>query len=64
MVIRDIDFEGGANINGELLTYLRFADDIVFSAETTDQLQVRLTWAEQSKFGLMINWIKTKFMHF
>ncbi len=64
MVLRDIDWDGGININGELLNHLRFADDIVLIAKTTSELQAMLTKLNtQSKaVGLQLNRMKTKFM--
>uniref|UniRef100_A0A8C9S512 ribonuclease H n=1 Tax=Scleropages formosus TaxID=113540 RepID=A0A8C9S512_SCLFO len=63
-IFRDIDWKGGVNINGELLTHLRFADDIVLVAETTDLLQTMLTELDirSSRVGLKMNRMKTKFM--
>lgn len=52
------------NIDGELLTHLRFTDDIVLIAETTDQLQTMLTEhdSKSSAIGLRMNHMKTKYV--
>ncbi|XP_029106244.1 actin-like [Scleropages formosus] len=63
-IFRDIDWKGGVNINGELLTHLRFAEDIVLVAKTTDLLQTMLTELDirSLRVGLKMNRMKTKFM--
>lgn len=52
----------GLNINGERLSHLRFADDIVLFAETKEHLQVMLIDLEREsrKVGLTMNASKTK----
>lgn len=52
----------GLNINGERLSHLRFADDIVLFAETREQLQVMILDLEREsrKVGLTMNTSKTK----
>ena len=42
-IIRDIDWQRGIKINGELLAHLRFADDTLLFAETAEKLQAMLT---------------------
>ncbi|KHN86200.1 Putative uncharacterized transposon-derived protein F52C9.6, partial [Toxocara canis] len=63
-VIREIDWEGGININGEYLNHLRFADDIVLIASTNNELQAILTKfsTHSAAVGLKLNRMKTKFM--
>ncbi len=64
MVIRDINWEGGVRINGEILNHLRFADDIVLIAQSTNELQAMLTKLNihSAAVGLKLNRMKTKFM--
>lgn len=54
----------GININGEYISHLRFADDIVILAETLQDLQEMVSsLAESSKhIGLRMNLDKTKIM--
>ncbi|PZC78089.1 hypothetical protein B5X24_HaOG202624 [Helicoverpa armigera] len=54
----------GLNINGENLTHLRFADDIIILARSKDQLQYMITDLdrESRKVGLTMNTSKTKAM--
>lgn len=54
----------GININGEYLSNLRFADDIVLIAVDLDQAQIMLQQLneEASKVGLKMNLSKTKIM--
>lgn len=62
MNIEDQSF--GININGERLTHLRFADDIVILAENHEDIQAMLTKldTESQKVGLYMNPTKTKVM--
>ena len=61
---RKIDWDGGVLINGERLTHLRFADDIVLVAESIEQLQTMLNTLDRRGLavGLKINRTKTKYM--
>ena len=54
----------GININGEYLSHLRFADDIILIAADLDQAQIMLEQLneESSKVGLKMNLSKTKIM--
>ena len=54
----------GINVNGQYLSHLRFADDIVLIAVDLDQAQVMLQQLndESSKIGLKMNLSKTKIM--
>ena len=65
MIIQDTDWEGGININGELLTNTWFTDDIMIIAETTNQLQVIVNELNKQSFdfGPKINRIKNWFTH-
>ncbi|KAG6926619.1 hypothetical protein G0U57_011657, partial [Chelydra serpentina] len=64
MVMNKINWRSGVNINGERLSHLRFADDIVLIAETTNQLQSMLRRLDKksSQVGLKMNRCKTKYM--
>ena len=65
-VFRKLSWEGkGLNINGEHLNHLRFADDIVLIANSSQELQSLITeLAEASlEVGLKINLSKTKVMY-
>jgi hypothetical protein len=64
-VFKKLDWSNkGININGEYLSHLRFADDIVLMAADLDQAQVMLQQLneESSKVGLKMNLSKTKVM--
>ncbi|PZC79969.1 hypothetical protein B5X24_HaOG215559 [Helicoverpa armigera] len=64
-VFRKLDWnQYGLNINGELLSHLRFADDIILFAKTKDHLQSMLKdlETESNKVGLTMNVTKTKAM--
>jgi hypothetical protein len=54
----------GININGEYISHLRFADDIVIMAETLQDLQLMLNELADSfvRIGLRENLDKTKVM--
>ena len=59
------DWKGfGININGEYLTHLRFADDIVLMAETLEDLNTMLEDLSNAsqRVGLKMNMDKTKVM--
>lgn len=64
-VFRKLDWsKNGLNINGEKLTHLRFADDIVVFANTSEELQkmlIELNTASK-EVGLSMNIQKTKAM--
>ncbi|EPB75288.1 hypothetical protein ANCCEY_05629 [Ancylostoma ceylanicum] len=64
MVIRKLNLEKGINIDGEHLTHLRFADDLVLPGEDADTVQkmLRELEIEGRKVGLKINRLKTKIM--
>uniref|UniRef100_A0A0L8GWC2 Reverse transcriptase domain-containing protein n=1 Tax=Octopus bimaculoides TaxID=37653 RepID=A0A0L8GWC2_OCTBM len=64
MVIQDMNWNGSIRINGELLTHLRFADDIVLIAESIHQLQSMLDELDfrGSAISLKINCTKTKYV--
>ncbi|XP_014768500.1 uncharacterized protein LOC106867945 [Octopus bimaculoides] len=53
MVITNISWTGGVDINGEQLKHLRLVDDTVLITETTDQLQPTLT--ELSIYSLVVS---------
>jgi hypothetical protein len=60
-----LDWRGfGININGEYMTHLRFADDIVVMAETLEDLSRMLEDLNRvsQQVGLKINMDKTKIM--
>ncbi|KAJ2948735.1 hypothetical protein O0L34_g7995 [Tuta absoluta] len=64
-VFRDIDWNNsGLNINSEKLTHLRFADDIVIFASTSEELQQMLGDLDiaSKSVGLEMNKEKTKAM--
>jgi hypothetical protein len=64
-VFRNLDWRsGGININGEKISHLKFADDIVLIAETLADLKKRLNELNQVsvKIGLRMNMDKTKIM--
>ena len=63
MVTSDFNSEGRVNINSELLTHRRFANDIVLITETTNQSQAMLTELNNrsSAVSLKMNHMKTKF---
>lgn len=56
--------EKGININGEFLSNLRFADDIILFSETATQLQemVNELYTVSYEIGLELNITKTKVM--
>lgn len=56
--------EMGIKVDGEFLSHLRFADDIVITADSIDQAQSMLTslHAACKDVGLKINFAKTQFM--
>ncbi|KAL0902204.1 hypothetical protein ABMA27_000129 [Loxostege sticticalis] len=60
-----LDWSGlGININGEYITHLRFADDIVVMAETLEDLGTMLDGLSRAsqQVGLKMNMDKTKIM--
>jgi hypothetical protein len=60
-----LDWRGyGININGEYMTHLRFADDIVVMAETLEDLSTMLEVLNRvsQQMGLKMNMDKTKIM--
>lgn len=64
-VFRNINWENcGLTINGETLSHLRFADDIILFAPSIEQLQdmVHKLQKESIKVGLTVNTEKTKAM--
>jgi len=64
-IIRKLDWEEkGININGERLSHLRFADDIVIFSENPDDLESMLQDLNSgsNQVGLKINMKKTKTM--
>ncbi|KAG6940027.1 hypothetical protein G0U57_019731 [Chelydra serpentina] len=64
MVMNKINWRSGVNINGERLSHLRFADDTVLIAKSTNQLQSMLRRLDKksSQVGLKMNRCKTKYM--
>ncbi|MFH4980410.1 hypothetical protein AB6A40_007119 [Gnathostoma spinigerum] len=64
MVFRNINWSGGVNIDGEWVTHLRLADDIVLvSCDTTEAEKMLHELDQQGKtVGLKINVAKTKLM--
>ncbi|KAL0850907.1 hypothetical protein ABMA28_006816 [Loxostege sticticalis] len=64
-VFKLLDWSGlGININGEYITHLRFADDIVVMAETLEDLGTMLDGLSRvsQQVGLKMNMDKTKIM--
>jgi hypothetical protein len=64
-VFRRVNLEGkGININGEYLSHLRFADDIVLISHSASELEnmIEALHAESLKIGLKMNMKKTKVM--
>ena len=63
-IFRRMETETGIKINGELLSNLRFADDIILFAENEEQLERMLNDlnTEGKKDGMKINKKKTKIM--
>ena len=62
-IFRRIDVEAGININGERLSNLRFADDIILFAKSEEQLEEILEKLnEERKDGMKINISKTKIL--
>lgn len=64
-IFKLLDWEGlGININGQYLTHLRFADDIVLMAETMEDLNTMLEdlRSASQRVGLRMNMDKTKIM--
>ncbi|CAM5076161.1 unnamed protein product [Eretmochelys imbricata] len=64
MVMNKINWRSGVNINGERLSHLRFTDNIILIAKSTNQLQSMLRRLDKknSQFGLKMNRCKTKYM--
>jgi hypothetical protein len=63
--VPDLNWKGrGININGEYISHLRFADDIVIMAETLQDLQLILNDLADfsARIGLRVNLDKTKVM--
>ncbi|CAG4942460.1 unnamed protein product [Parnassius apollo] len=64
-VFKLLDWKGyGININGEYITHLRFADDIVLMAESLEDLSTMLNDLNSAsqRIGLKMNMDKTKIM--
>ena len=64
-VFKVLDWRGlGINVNGEYITHLRFADDIVVMAETMEDLSTMLDDLSRAsgRVGLKMNMDKTKVM--
>lgn len=64
-VFRQLDWERyGLRINGENLSHLRFADDLIILSHSAEELQIMLQELdkESSKAGLIMNLEKTKVM--
>ena len=64
-IFRNLNWEGrGINVNGNFLSNLRFADDIVLVSETVDGLQLMVEELGEAgkEAGLIINLNKTKTM--
>ncbi|CAK1584434.1 unnamed protein product [Parnassius mnemosyne] len=64
-VFKLLDWKGyGININGEYITHLRFADDIVLMAESLEDLSTMLNDLNSvsQRIGLKMNMDKTKIM--
>lgn len=65
-VFKLLDWNGfGININGEYITHLRFADDIVIMAESLEELNTMLSDLSivSQQVGLKMNMDKTKIMY-
>jgi hypothetical protein len=65
MVFRNLDWRNkGLNINGENLSHLRFADDLIIFSESPKALELMLQQLadESDKAGLTMNLTKTKIM--
>ncbi|CAM5076218.1 unnamed protein product [Natator depressus] len=64
MVMNKINWRSGVNINGERLSHLRFMDDIILIAKSTNQLQSMLQRLDKksSQVGLKMNRCKTKYV--
>ena len=64
MVFREINWNGGVNINGEQLSHLRFADDVVFFARNSREMHRMLEELNKrgKQVGLKINASKSKVM--
>lgn len=64
-VFRQLDWENcGLSINGENLSHLRFADDLIILSSSSEGLQAMLNdlVKESAKVGLVMNTLKTKAM--
>ncbi|WP_337242217.1 reverse transcriptase domain-containing protein, partial [Proteus faecis] len=62
---KPLEWKGcGININGEYITHLRFADDIVVMAESLEDLSTMLNDLNEvsRQVGLEMNMDKTKIM--
>lgn len=65
-IFKTLDWtEKGININGMYLSHLRYADDIVITAESESELQTMITqlYHASLEVGLKMNMDKTKVMH-
>lgn len=65
MIFRNLDWtDKGLNINGENLSHLRFADDLILFSEDARTLEIMLQQLcdESAKAGLTMNLTKTKIM--
>ena len=60
------DYEGGIDVGGELISNLRYADDVVLLAETVEEVQLLTSFVEAQcqKYHLNINNTNTKVMKF
>ena len=63
-VFQKADISEAVNVDGENLTYLRFADDIAIFNETTRQMEKHLNSlnSESLKVGLKLHKGKTRYM--